>query len=45
MKTIMLTGFALVILGCFAGSIPMLAIGLAAQVIGTFGSLEEMHRD
>lgn len=45
MKTIMLTGFALVILGCFTGNVPMLLIGVIAQLIGTFGSLEEMHRD
>lgn len=45
MQLIMVIGFGLVMLGCFAGSIPMVVIGFIAQVIGTFGSFEEMHRD
>ena len=43
MQLIMLLGFAVVVVGSVIGSMPVFLIGLAAQVIGTFGSLEEMR--
>lgn len=43
MKTIMLLGFAGVVLGCFIGDVPMVLICAAAQAVGTFGLLGEMR--
>ena len=44
MKTIMLLGFAVVIVGCFAGELAVVVIGAAAQTIGTLGYLSEARK-
>lgn len=41
MRSIMLCGFALVMVGCFAGDLFMLGVGVVAQIIGTLGCLGE----
>ena len=45
MRSIMLCGFALVIVGCFAGDLFMLGVGVVAQIVGTFGCLGEGRID
>jgi hypothetical protein len=39
MQNIMLFGFGLVMVACVMGNLPMVAIGLALQTLGTLGSL------